>query len=59
MPRYGTKYTETNHDSTSAITVTAKIAKVYSPVTDLAMPMGRKPAAVIRVPVSIGMAVIS
>jgi len=39
--------------------VTAKMAKVYSPVTDLAMPMGRKPAAVISVPVSMGMAVSS
>ena len=59
MPRYGTKYTDTIHDSTNAITVTAKMAKVYSPVTDLAMPMGRKPAAVMSVPVNIGMAVIS
>ena len=43
----------------SAAEVTAKIAKVYSPVTDLAMPMGKKPAAVISVPVSMGMAVSS
>ena len=35
------------------------MAKAYSPTIDLAMPMGRKPAAVINVPVSIGMAVIS
>ena len=35
------------------------MAKVYSPVIDLAMPMGKKPTAVISVPVSIGMAVIS
>ena len=42
-----------------AITVTAKIAKVYSPTVDLAMPMGRKPAAVMSVPVNIGMAVTS
>ncbi|MNV99515.1 hypothetical protein D3C71_1948900 [compost metagenome] len=59
MPRYGTKYTEASQLSTSATTVTAKIAKVYSPVIDLARPMGRKPAAVISVPVSMGMAVIS
>ncbi|MNU93774.1 hypothetical protein D3C71_837230 [compost metagenome] len=59
VPRYGTKYTDTNQLSTSAITVTAKMAKVYSPVVDLARPMGKKPAAVISVPVSIGMAVIS
>ena len=39
--------------------MTAKIAKVYSPVMDLAMPMGKKPAAVIKVPVSMGMAVSS
>ena len=39
---------------TSAAEVTAKIAKVYSPVTLLARPIGRKPAAVISVPVSIG-----
>ncbi len=43
----------------SAAEVTAKIAKVYSPVTDLARPIGRKPAAVISVPVSIGIAVTS
>ena len=42
-----------------AITVTAKMAKVYSPVTDLAKPIGKKPAAVIKVPVSMGMAVSS
>ena len=58
-PRYGTKYTETSHEITSAAVVTAKIAKVYSPVTDLAIPIGRKPAAVISVPVSLGIAVTS
>ena len=42
---------------TSAIAVTAKIAKVYSPTVDFARPIGRKPAAVISVPVSIGIAV--
>ncbi|MNL14471.1 hypothetical protein D3C87_1354090 [compost metagenome] len=51
------KYTAASHDSTSASAVTAKIAKVYSPTVDLASPTGRKPAAVISVPVSIGMAV--
>ncbi|MNW22619.1 hypothetical protein D3C71_2242170 [compost metagenome] len=59
MPRYGTKYTDTIQLSTSAITVTAKMANVYSPVVDLAKPMGKKPAAVISVPVNMGMAVIS
>jgi len=44
---------------TSAAEVTAKIAKVYSPVTDFARPIGRKPAAVIRVPVSMGIEVTS
>ena len=44
---------------TSAADVTAKMAKVYSPVTLRARPMGRKPAAVISVPVSMGMAVAS
>ena len=58
-PRYGTKYTDTTHEMSSAAAVTAKIANVYSPVTDLAMPMGRKPAAVISVPVSMGIAVTS
>ena len=43
----------------SAAVVTAKIAKVYSPTVDLAMPIGRKPVAVIKVPVSIGIAVTS
>ena len=41
------------------MTVTAKIAKVYSPTVDLAKPMGKNPAAVIKVPVSMGMAVTS
>ena len=51
------KITAANHDSTSATVVTANIANVYSPATDFASPTGRKPAAVIRVPVSIGIAV--
>ncbi len=41
------------------MTVTAKMAKVYSPVVELARPMGRNPAAVMSVPVSMGMAVAS
>ncbi len=32
--------------------------RVYSPVPDCAVAIGRKPAAVIRVPVSIGKAVL-
>ena len=37
---------------------TWKIERVYSPVLDCAVAMGRKPAAVINVPVSIGNAVL-
>ena len=37
---------------------TWKIERVYSPVPDCAVAIGRKPAAVIRVPVSIGKAVL-
>jgi hypothetical protein len=36
---------------------TSKIERVYSPVPDFAVAIGRKPAAVISVPVSIGNAV--
>ena len=35
VPRYGTKYTDTNHEISSAAAVTAKIAKVYSPTVEL------------------------
>ena len=45
--------------SAAPTAVTAKIAKVYSPAVDCARPIGRKPAAVISVPVSIGIAVAS
>ena len=58
-PRYGTKYTDTSQEISRAADVTAKIANVYSPVIDLASPIGRKPAAVISVPVSIGIDVTS
>ena len=58
-PIQGTKYTDTSQETTRAAEVTAKIAKVYSPVTDFARPMGRKPAAVMSVPVSMGMLVTS
>ena len=51
------KTTAAIHDSSNAIVTTSKIARVYSPVPDLAVAMGRKPAAVTRVPVSIGNAV--
>jgi hypothetical protein len=49
--------TATTHDTHSAIAFTENIENVYSPAADFARPIGRKPAAVIRVPVSIGKAV--
>ena len=45
--------------TTDASAVTAKIENVYSPAADFASAIGRKPAAVISVPVSIGNAVDS
>ena len=45
------------HDSNSAIVTTWKIERVYSPVLEAAVAMGKKPAAVTSVPVSIGKAV--
>lgn len=53
------KVTATIHEATSAIATTQKIAPVYSPTPELAKPMGRNPAAVTSVPVSIGKAVAS
>ena len=41
----------------SEITTTWKIETVYSPVPERAVAIGRKPAAVTRVPVSMGKAV--
>lgn len=49
--------TAATHDTSSAMVFTENIVNVYSPAADLARPIGRKPAAVIRVPVSMGMAV--
>ena len=54
----GVAITAANQDTSSAIVTTAKIAKVYSPVVDFAVAIGRKPEAVISVPVSIGKAVL-
>ncbi len=45
-------------DTSSDSVTTWKIERVYSPVPDSAVAMGRKPAAVISVPVSIGKAVL-
>ena len=50
--------TAATHETRSAIDVTWKSARVYSPVPDLAVAIGRKPAAVTSVPVSIGNAVL-
>jgi len=49
--------TATSQDDSSAIVVTAKIAKVYSPTTDLASAIGKNAVAVKSVPVSMGNAV--
>ena len=49
--------TATSHDRISAMPTTWNSEIVYSPALDFAMPTGRKPAAVISVPVSIGNAV--
>ena len=53
------KITATNHDATSAIATIQKMPPAYSPTAELAKPIGRKPAAVTSVPVSIGNAVDS
>src|SRR5260370_1794207 len=55
----GVKVTATNHDATSAIATIQKMPPAYSPTAELAKPIGRKPAAVTSVPVSIGKAVDS
>ena len=49
--------TATNQEATSAMPTTQKMPLVYSPVAELARPIGMKPAAVTSVPVSIGNAV--
>jgi hypothetical protein len=55
--RYGISTTAASHEISSASATTSKIERVYSPVPDFAVAIGRKPAAVISVPVSIGKAV--
>ena len=54
----GTAPTAITHEMSRASVTTAKMAKVYSPVDERAVAMGRKPMAVISVPVSIGKAVL-
>ena len=49
--------TAANQEMTNAMVVTWKIANVYSPVVDLAVAIGRNPAAVMIVPDSMGNAV--
>ncbi len=44
--------------SSKAIVTTWKIERVYSPVPECAVAIGRKPAAVTSVPVNIGNAVL-
>src|ERR1700748_256370 len=58
-PIYSVNSTATNQDATSAIATTQKMLPAYSPTAELAKPIGRKPAAVTKVPVSIGNAVDS
>ena len=53
----GVAMTAANQEMSSAMVVTAKMPKVYSPVVDRAVAMGRKPAAVMMVPESMGNAV--
>ena len=50
--------TATTQDAISAIAETWKIERVYSPVQLFAVAIGRKPATVTSVPVSIGNAVL-
>ena len=56
-PRYGVKTTATSQEAIRAMATTQKMPPAYSPEEDLAKPTGRKPAAVTRVPVSMGKAV--
>ena len=53
-PSSGANSTATNHETISAIVTTAKIENVYSPAELRANPIGTKPAAVTKEPVSIG-----
>src|SRR5690606_10704010 len=57
-PRYGMNSTAAIHETTSAIVTTSNSERVYSPTPEAAVAIGRKPAAVTRVPVSIGKAVL-
>ena len=52
----GAKITATIQDTISAMLTTAKSEKVYSPAALWAKPIGTKPTAVTKVPVSMGKA---
>jgi len=58
-PTSGVNSTATNQETISAMDTTAKIEKVYSPAELLARPIGTKPAAETKEPVSIAMATLS
>ncbi len=55
-PSSGANSTATIQDRISAMALTAKMEKVYSPAELLAKPIGTNPAAVTNEPVSIGKA---
>ena len=55
-PSRGAKSTATSQESIRASPTTTKIEKVYSPAELRAKPMGTKPAAVMKLPVSMGAA---
>ena len=55
-PKNGNTYS-CSMKMTNANAFTENMEKVYSPAADFAKPIGRKPAAVMSVPVSIGIAV--
>ncbi len=57
-PITGVKTTAAIQDTSSAVTTTTKIEKVYSPAAERAKPTGMNPAAVTSVPVSIGKAAV-
>src|SRR5262249_34149956 len=57
-PSSGAKHTATIHHNISARPTTTKNENVYSPAELLAKPIGTKPAAVTKEPVSIGIATV-
>ena len=55
-PSKGANRTATNQETITAMVTTAKIENVYSPAALRANPIGTNPAAVTKLPVSIGKA---